>query len=271
MNIVRRHAKLRWLLPLSAASALAIATWSPRAMADGPTPAPPQTVANGDQVITVPAGCNAATQANGQMVIICPTPVAANPAAASVAPPPPAGAPNAGPVGPLAPAPPVVRNNWYGWQVLLADGSWLVLGPALGSSNKTAEIGATISVGGYLLGGPIVHAAHGNPGAALGSLGLRLALPLGGGLLGGTLGYAVFNGSKSQIDYGGLYGFYFGFLVGGAVGMITAVVCDVAALSNEKVTVTAPAQAKRKGPGFRIFPTANLGVREQTVGVQGTF
>lgn len=72
-----------------------------------------------------------------------------------------------------APTPP---SQSYGWQIGLVDTAALVLvSAAAGSDNERAGM---LGIGGYVLGGPIVHATHGNPGRAVGSLMLRIGLPL---------------------------------------------------------------------------------------------
>jgi len=65
------------------------------------------------------------------------------------------------------------HKHWYGWQTLLVD-----LGSVL-----TIPLGG-VGLAGYALGAPIVHLAHGQVGRGVGSLGLRLALPLVGGAVG---------------------------------------------------------------------------------------
>jgi hypothetical protein len=97
---------------------------------------------------------------------------------------------------PLPEAP--LRRTWYGWQTLAVDGvafsliaGGLADSPKPGTScasNDTActrpdsktliEAGAAI----FVLGPPLVHLAHKNPYGVLG-LGLRVALPVAGGLL----------------------------------------------------------------------------------------
>ena len=84
-------------------------------------------------------------------------------------------------VAPLAsPATPV--PEWYGWQILSADvavaGTWV----AASATDSTPLI--ALRTLGYLFSAPLSHAAHDRLGTGLGSLGLRVAAPLVGGLVG---------------------------------------------------------------------------------------
>ena len=69
-------------------------------------------------------------------------------------------------------------ETWYGWQTLTTDGVALtgLLGAGLFGNGAGYGI-AALSLGGYVLLAPIVHAVHTNWGAAVGSLALRL-LPI---------------------------------------------------------------------------------------------
>lgn len=74
-------------------------------------------------------------------------------------------------------------ESWYGWQTLTTDGLALtglvVAGTLSDSDHQSApQIAGLTSLSTYMLGAPIIHAVHGNWGAAAGSLGLR-TLPLG--------------------------------------------------------------------------------------------
>jgi hypothetical protein len=117
----------------------------------------------------------------------------------AVLPPPPPAPPGALPTrSELAPDPPPVpaalersepqadrrtpdERRWYGAQTLAMDGIALGL-LVLGASSESGEL---IGLSGltYLLGGPIVHAAHGRAGMSFASLGVRIGFPIGGALL----------------------------------------------------------------------------------------
>lgn len=120
---------------------------------------------------------------------------------------------------------------WYGWQMLIIDtaGLALVLG-AFSGEEALLWTGAGVQ----LVGGPVVHWAHGQLGRGFASLGLRVALPALGALAG-----------VGQLD---LYGPF----VGGAIGMLIAWVIDDLAIAR----IPAPAAAARPN-GLRV---TSLGV-----------
>lgn len=95
-----------------------------------------------------------------------------------------------------------------------------------GSGNDHAgEALAYTSLATFVLGGPIIHATHGNWGRAAGSLGLRVGTPI----VGAALGAAMEDCSGG--DFCGLGGGVVGF----AVGIAAAIAIDAAALARETV------------------------------------
>lgn len=95
------------------------------------------------------------------------------------------------PPGP-PPAPPArTKEEWYGWKLLIVDGAVITSGVGLAVADAPAA-GAITAVSGYVLGGPIVHWAHGQVGRGFVSLGGRIVIPLltGATVLGVT--YAAF-------------------------------------------------------------------------------
>lgn len=142
-------------------------------------------------------------------------------------------------------------TNWYGWQTLLTDGAALMFLLALGASDRGAEdTFASASVGTYLLGGPVVHAAHGNWGRAAGSLGLRAGAPVVGVALGLEL----------EDCHGEDFCGFRGALIGGSIGLAAAVAIDSAALARETVRETPP-----------IVPAMGTGKNGTWFGVSGKF
>lgn len=126
-------------------------------------------------------------------------------------------------------------RHWYGWQTLATDGAALgVLALGLGAAADNQDVVRDVALvgwlGTYALGGPIVHAAHGRAGAALGSLGLRLAAPLT---------FAVISNSTADCDGwddGRGHSCNGSELVPGLlIGMATAIVLDAAVLAHERV------------------------------------
>lgn len=130
----------------------------------------------------------------------------------------------------LAPAPePEAAPRWYGNQVLLADGTALalVLAGAVAGGAGNDTVGLALAYGGlatYALGGPIVHLAHDRPGAALGSLSLRVGLPAVSGLMGMAIEQQSCHPGQWFCGLGGM-------MLGGLVGMAGAVAIDAAALA----------------------------------------
>lgn len=75
-------------------------------------------------------------------------------------------------VPPGSPSQPTRERRWYGYQVLLADTGALLL--LIGLSSTHQDRAVLYGAGGAWAGGaPLVHALHGRPAAALGSLGIR--------------------------------------------------------------------------------------------------
>jgi hypothetical protein len=66
---------------------------------------------------------------------------------------------------------------WYGWQTLAADAASVGV-VALAAATADGDAALAVGLGSYVLGAPIVHAANGRIGAAMGSASLRLALPV---------------------------------------------------------------------------------------------
>ncbi len=147
----------------------------------------------------------------------------------------------------------------YGVQILLVDAA--AIGAAIGT-----EEGAVL-LGGYLLGGPLVHVANGNPKTAFTSLALRAGLPLGGILIGAAA--AESDCADSEEMFCGL-----GHVaVGAFVGMLTASVLDAAVLAKKTETVEGagrPSLIKVRGvaanPDLRVTRAGSV-----TFGLAGSF
>jgi hypothetical protein len=141
---------------------------------------------------------------------------------------------------PTAPAPPPA-TRWYGWQTLLADFGALALTVGLGASvdehNDAAVAAAVVTgVSGFVLGGPIVHAAHGHWQKAGGSFALRGGLMLLGGLVGWGLGADAC--SQYVYDHEGCALGY--AAVGLVAGAAASIIVDASFLAREPVPTTAP-------------------------------
>jgi hypothetical protein len=163
------------------------------------------------------------------------------------------------------------RRRWYGWQTLITDSAGLaMLFAATTTSNNT---GSWLAASGltYSLGGPIVHWAHGNGGKGAASLGLRLGLPVGLGLLGFAAGSAMSGGK----GYGGAVLGVFGFVA----GFPAAIAIDSAALAREDVEEeeepiagqASQAKLQTQRPWLQVHPDVQTSHTGAQVGVRGTF
>ncbi|MBK9037496.1 MAG: hypothetical protein IPL61_40670 [Myxococcales bacterium] len=118
--------------------------------------------------------------------------------------------------------------RWYGERIVAIDGTSdaLLLVGLFGDS----ELAAYAGLAGYVLGGPIIHATQGEWNRAGGSLGLRLALPAVGGVI----------GHRVCVDDSGLLRCVGSLVVGLAVGGLIAQVVDPALLAYTDDGAPAP-------------------------------
>lgn len=93
-----------------------------------------------------------------------------------------------------------------------------------------------LGIGGYVLGGPIVHWSRGNVEKGFASLALRIAMPVGSGFL--------FTAPCFRSPGCGLYGLAF-FMTGAAVGALGAVAIDASVIAHDE----------RRSPRVAIGPT----------------
>lgn len=146
------------------------------------------------------------------------------------------------------------EESWYGWKLLTLDGAALLAGAYVAANPPRADSGerldrqAAFWVPPYLiglLGGPIIHATHGEWLSALGSLGLRgvvgpmAALP-------GLLGYCSTTGGVDECTSTGAQ---FGLVA----GLIAVDLFDAFVLGREDVEVderSAFTPTVSAGPGF---------------------
>ena len=135
-----------------------------------------------------------------------------------------------------------VDTRWYGWQTLLTDAGavgFAALAGAHGSADALTNSLAAASAVLYFAGGPAVHLGHRRGGTALGDFGLRVGIPLGGGLLVGTI-VDVAAGRPSPRDDCPACGFAIGFLIGAGLGGLTAAILDASWLAREPVSPSGP-------------------------------
>jgi hypothetical protein len=135
----------------------------------------------------------------------------------------PRGAANPEPLGERAST--AQRRHWYGWQTLLVDGGVLVGTLAISSGGRSGSLALPVITTGFIVGGPIVHAAHGQATSALGSLVLRASGPL--------LIAAAF--ASDTTSGGGGYAAPLGLLVLGVLAIPAAIAIDSAVIAREDV------------------------------------
>jgi hypothetical protein len=138
------------------------------------------------------------------------------------------------------PEAPTVEHH-YGAETFAADG--ISAGVMLASLflPSTRGVVGSIGLGGYVLAAPALHLSHGNPGRALGSLGLRLGLPVALGAGGAYVGFAL--ASKGCVGIQCFGSVVVAALLGGVGlvgGMVSASVLDGSLLARERVPVHAP-------------------------------
>jgi hypothetical protein len=143
---------------------------------------------------------------------------------------------------------PVTKRRWYGWQTLVMDA--VSIGLILAALDDDVGNGAAIAgLVGYGFGAPIVHVAHGQPGKAFASLGLRVGAPF--------VGARFCGGIANCTGEGGLRDVIFGLLSGAAA----AITIDAAVIANEDVEPTAP----------RVSPSVGITKDRATFSLGGVF
>jgi hypothetical protein len=175
------------------------------------------------------------------------------------------------PLPPAAPPPLADEEHWYGWQILIVDGGVLLgtvamIGAGVGSDS--AAIPAIVGPSAHVLGGPIVHWAHGNLEEGFASLGLRVGMPLVAGALGMGVGHLA-----APAESGAMFpvGVGIGAVVGLGLGYIGAIVVDTAVLAYEP---SSPAgRTGARSPSFVWQPTVGFDPSREsaTFGVAGSF
>jgi hypothetical protein len=148
----------------------------------------------------------------------------------------------------LPKAPQAYESEWYGGWILGLDGVAIVTAPII------------VGFGVYALGGPIVHASKGEPVRAVGSLGLRVGLPL---LFGGVVASRQHRCTPTEDLCG--YGNGVAIALAAGAGALTAMIIDWAALAYRKVP------AKPKAVGFQYTPSVAVGHDSAVFSLSGTF
>lgn len=158
------------------------------------------------------------------------------------------------------------KPTWYGWQTLIVDGF------ALGATTMGVAMGLRegwpiflVGTGGYLVGAPVVHFAHGRL-IGLGSLGLRVVTPFVGALLVGVLVGSVSEivAEEESTFKQRVKPFEYGVAAGFLAGMAGAIAIDAFLIAYEP-----PAKPKPSTPAARLVPS--LSPRSAGLALQATF
>jgi hypothetical protein len=165
---------------------------------------------------------------------------------------------------PASSVPPrLIRGEWYGWQIMLADlgAIGLLAGGAALTSDSSAYAFVPI-VGGvtYLADAPIVYAAHGDAARIPWSLTRRILIPVALFGVGYGIGAATINSSEDcpKSCAGGVVG-----TLGAGIGMLGAMIYDWAtAREPDRAAATTKADS-----GLVWAPILVLGPRAQEIGV----
>ncbi len=139
------------------------------------------------------------------------------------------------------------ESEWYGGQTLAIDGGALAL-LLLSQKNDAAP---TMALAAYVFGGPIVHLAHARPGAALGSLGLRVLTPIT---------FAAVAASTTDCHADEDFCGYAEVILGGLAGAVAASAIDAAVLARR------PAE-----PAPRLAPAVAVSKDQRALLLTGTF
>lgn len=126
---------------------------------------------------------------------------------------------------------PETRTETYRGSIAIADAA--ALGMFIGGGLGESDVVGTAGILTYVLGSPAVHVAHGNGVGAMASLGLRVALPVGGFAVGLAVGEQRCKSDPSP-------GWFCGLgeaVLGGAIGVVSASAIDIALLARTDVPV----------------------------------
>lgn len=154
------------------------------------------------------------------------------------------------------------ETEWYGWQTLIADGTSVLILPIVAGVTQSPTLGG-IAVGGYFLAPPIIHGAHGRWAMFAASLGLRVVMPVVGGLL----------GAAAEGDCGGDLCIPVGAAIGVAVGVLGAIALDASLLSYETVDADPRYRGRSRKPGDLAW-SPTIAPRKEggfTLGLGATF
>ncbi|HEX2660403.1 MAG TPA: hypothetical protein VHU40_19115 [Polyangia bacterium] len=153
---------------------------------------------------------------------------------------------------PVAAAPAIGSNRWYGWQLLLADVSFIALLKLGAEADSSAAV--TAGAMGLTLGAPVLHGLNGNLRMGATSFAVRGMVTLGAaGLLSGTRSTCAPSDTACELGHAGVsLGSAFmavGLILG---GVVFAAVEDVGLSTTTALPVW---QRPASPPSFTVAPT----------------
>jgi hypothetical protein len=155
-------------------------------------------------------------------------------------------------------------TRWYGYQTLIVAGASVTTAvvPLVAFDEPGLIVGWPPALGGLVLGGPIVHWAHGRVGRGFAVLGMNVGAT--------ALGIGVF-GIPVACAFEKCDGFYFSYgILGSYVGALVAVAIDVAALSTYQPPVQ-PAVARTPRVLDSLAPVIDVRTDRTVLGLSGAF
>ncbi|MEO7032276.1 MAG: hypothetical protein ABI548_00510 [Polyangiaceae bacterium] len=155
-------------------------------------------------------------------------------------------------------------RHWYGWQTFTADGvaAGLFVG-AVADHQNTALYGSSALVFG--LGAPVVHLAHRHWEYALCSLGLRVAGPFLGALL-GRQGDGETRSTDGLVENASVKYTIIGVAIGGAAASLI----DGFVLAYDQGPAAAPEPERNQLLRVQAFPSLKLLPHGALLGLSGT-
>lgn len=121
-------------------------------------------------------------------------------------------------------------ERWYGWETLAFDGAALAMGITMVATEPSSPVLPVAAATTFYAGAPALHLAHGHADKALGSLGLRAALPAVTAIGG------AFMLSAGKTDFeGAIGGATAGMVLGFGVGAVAAAALDATLIARERV------------------------------------
>jgi len=154
-------------------------------------------------------------------------------------------------------------ERWYGWQTAIVFGASAV--PTIAAAATSQDVLYAVGVPGLLLGGPIVHWAHGHVERGFAVLGLNVGLSV----IGGLIGAAAVSGEGDNASLGAKLRGSDGFVLGAGVGALVSNALDIAVFTYE------PEQRAEKIGNqsfpFTVTPQVLVSANRTSVGLAGTF